>query len=153
MFSHGLHERGIQNMRGGCYLLQYSYFHTVNMNVRVFKCVCVNVSNMCQAVRCVTLSHLFVLPAVLLVSRGVHLLCCSSTAFSTVTWETGSLKHGGHSLIMKEYSAYSTVLGLLTPSGLRCSSKAGKHKLFFTKSSSGHTPPKYMKNTNVFFRV
>lgn len=81
-------------------------------------------------------SHLLVLPAVLLASHGVHLLCCSSTAFSTVTRETGSLKHGGHSLIMKEYSAYSSVLGLLAMSGLRCSQNADKHSLFFAQQQS-----------------
>lgn len=92
--------------------------------------------------------------AVLLVSHGVHLLCCcccSATAFSTVTRETGSLKHGGHSLIMKEYSAYSTVLGLLTLAAPRRSSEADKHSSFFIKFPSGHVPTKCINNANIMF--
>lgn len=73
------------------------------------------VSNLCHVVRFPILSHLLCW----LVSRSVHLLCCSSTAFPTVTRETRNLKHDGHSSIMKEHSAYSS---LLKRSRLHCCS-------------------------------
>lgn len=73
-----------------------------------------------------------------LVRRAVHLPYCSSTAFSKVTWETGSLQHSGHSLIMKEYSADSTVFDLLA---------AVQRK---TNTHNFHVTQKCIINTNIF---
>lgn len=58
---------------------------------------------------------------------------------------------------MKEYSAYSTVLGFLKLAVLQFKGRR-KHSFFissliFIKSSSGHTAPKYINNTSSFFHI
>lgn len=149
MFSHDLH--GIQNMSmGGLRMYIFTYYRYVNMNVQVWKCMCVSLTGV-TSVRCSGMSNTEppVCPACCFTYEprcASALLQLYSTFHSNLRdWELKArwTFFNNEGILCLQYSSW------LTHAVWAALQFKGRHSLFFIKSSSGHTPPKNINHTNI----